>query len=204
MTQRDDLMRLAERVEALAGPDREVDAEIAAAIRWCPWGKDHWVNDLSFPFRANPNGRVQPYDQQGPLPGGSWEAPRYTASIDAAMTLALPHWWLEIGAPLSPDAYGYSREDQRMPRAGFQMIGEPYSAASRAATLPLALTAASLRAAGGRGGSGRGSGPGQDRLGEQEEAMTQRDRILCRAFRTRSLRLYRLAMEWETMHAPNT
>lgn len=34
--------------------------------------------------------------------------------------------------------------------------------------------------------------------------MTQRDRILCRAFRTRSLRLYRLAMEWETMHAPNT
>jgi len=70
----------------------------------------------------------------------------YTASLDAAMTLCEPHWWVNVSAPLSPDAYGYSREDQRQPRAGMQCIGEPYSIGAIAATMPLAICAMALRA----------------------------------------------------------
>lgn len=66
----------------------------------------------------------------------------------AALMMALPEWWFSTSAPLSPSAYGYSREDQRTPRAGFEMIGEPYSAGARAPTIALAIAAACLRARG--------------------------------------------------------
>lgn len=69
---------LIERLEAASGPDRELDAEIAVAIGL---GK----------ATANHAGR---YWKQGDL-HVTGEAPAYTASIDAALTLVPEGWTYE-------------------------------------------------------------------------------------------------------------
>lgn len=73
------MVTLVDRIEAATGPDREVDAAIAAALRI---GTEHaWA--WNFPaWEGRADGRV--YLEQG---GPSFAAPAYTASIDAAMTL---------------------------------------------------------------------------------------------------------------------
>lgn len=65
---------LVARVEALSGPDREVDALICAAIGWVvKYDRKH--NDPT------------PYYE--PVKDYSWQpVPHYTVSLDAAMTLA--------------------------------------------------------------------------------------------------------------------
>ncbi|HEX7858047.1 MAG TPA: hypothetical protein VF503_30565 [Sphingobium sp.] len=127
-------MKLSDRVAALTGPDRRIDADIHEAV-------------TSFPARDGGVGWPCGTQVVPAFPG--WmELPAYTASLDAAMTLAFPSWWFEGNAPLSQEAYGYSREDQRKPHAGFQMIEPPYIVGSRAATLPLATAAAALKARG--------------------------------------------------------
>jgi len=130
-----DLIALAERVEKLGGPCRETDVEIARAVRWLP----ERVNPIAWDGR---NYELAPsyWFKDG------FGLPRYTASIDAAMTLCEPHWWINMSAPLSPDAYGYSRESQRRPRAGMECIGDPYSSGGNGATLPLAVSSMALRA----------------------------------------------------------
>jgi hypothetical protein len=119
------LLELAERCEQATGPDRELDCRIWLAA----------TGGLSFEL-----GHAVVPDL------GQWQAPAYTASLDAAMTLSRPNWWFSANAPLSPQAYGYSREDERRPRAGFEMMEMPYMAGARAETLPLAICAAALRA----------------------------------------------------------
>ena len=69
---RDELLALAERVEALTGPDREVDAAIQRAL-----GTDngeHWF--------WGADGQLTKDDL----------APAHTASLDAAMSLVKPEW----------------------------------------------------------------------------------------------------------------
>lgn len=78
-------MTLIERIESADGPDRELDAEIAVAIRYFPQNVGFvWKNDLE------PNcpeiGRVTCVTSLG-TGGPHYAAPRYTASIDAALTL---------------------------------------------------------------------------------------------------------------------
>lgn len=63
--QADDLQRLVERIEAASGPDRELDCRI-----WCA------ISGPTFDVAV----AVVPDFSQ-------WQAPFYTASIDAAMTL---------------------------------------------------------------------------------------------------------------------
>ncbi|RVT93738.1 hypothetical protein [Sphingomonas crocodyli] len=60
----DDLMALAERVEGLSGPDREVDADVALTQGWHECNGDNWIG-----------------------PRGEIVVPHYTASLDVAMTL---------------------------------------------------------------------------------------------------------------------
>jgi hypothetical protein len=128
MTDRSTLLELAERCEKATGPDRALDEAIARVVSWRPDGLTASEKYPPWWF------------------ADAFGMPRYTASLDAAMTLAMPHWWWNASAPLSEAAYGWSREDQRQPRAGFEMIGEPYSVGARAATVPLAICAAALRA----------------------------------------------------------
>lgn len=74
MTRADELLALAELVEALTGPDREVDAEIAIALGWNDVRYDrlhgnYWEHQVGDEYEV---GRV---------------IPEWTASLDAAMTL---------------------------------------------------------------------------------------------------------------------
>ncbi|MGE4322435.1 MAG: hypothetical protein AB7E60_05340 [Sphingobium sp.] len=114
----EDLLRLAERVEKLEGPDRKVDARICIASGMSRGnvmaGADGWcINSIS-----NPN----PY-----------KSPSYTASIDDAMTL-VPKGY---GWCLYSDGYaGCAPYDPEQPPDGIKC----------GATPALALTAASLRA----------------------------------------------------------
>lgn len=115
-----DLTDLIERVEAAEGPCREIDCRV-----WCAVGGN------SFGHFEVARAVVPDLNQ--------WLAPRYTASLDAAMTLiGDDHFW-RVGH----DGEG---EDPSLFRAD---IGEPVSIGfvrAVAATPALALVAASLRA----------------------------------------------------------
>lgn len=74
------LLELAERCEWAEGPDRELDALIAANLRV---GTEHGWAFKNYPqWIGRADGRVH-LDDGGP----SFSAPAYTASLDAAMTL---------------------------------------------------------------------------------------------------------------------
>jgi hypothetical protein len=117
-----DLIALAERVEGLQGPDREVDADIALATGWTHRSGANW--HLVVP----------------------WERPDYTTSLDAAMTLVPEGWRLlqldvdDVGrchwmlkGPMLKDALGRDYE--------WAIVSGAHG------SLPaLALTAACLRA----------------------------------------------------------
>jgi hypothetical protein len=125
------MLALAERVEQATGPDRELDAAIAVAVRW-RW--EGWrKGDLAIEEADARSGMAYVADQVRNSTNSIWRLlPAYTASIDAAMTLVPEgedyaiervggeHW-------CSVDANG-----ERQPCVG-------------AATPALALSAAALR-----------------------------------------------------------
>jgi hypothetical protein len=113
---------LAERVEKAAGPDREIDRDIAVSLGW------RVLYDA-----ADPTDRV-PYYQ--PDPERSWVAvPLYTFSIDAAMLL--------VPEGCAPGVYQRDKAEWASMVFGpdWQVVGD-----TRAATAAVALTAAALRA----------------------------------------------------------
>jgi len=147
-----DLNELADRVEALAGPDAEVDALIRCALFASAgaYVKQSPINGAWCIYEIGFNGKERSWQPHGL--SHEQRLGSFTASIDAAMTLADPSWWLNISSPLSEAAYGYSREDLRVMRAGFEMIGPPYSSAARTdivgdpvSRIARVLTAAALR-----------------------------------------------------------
>lgn len=81
MTNPTTLLALAERCEQAAGPDRELDAEIAVALFGGEiiWKTANWTMD-SYPAR-----RVQNSDYIGGYQNAA--IPVYTESLDAAVTL---------------------------------------------------------------------------------------------------------------------
>lgn len=112
-----DLSDLIVRVEGASEGSRELDCLIADAV----------LGPVKAPYRRG-------------------HCEKYTTSIDAAMTLVAPSWWFNMSGPMTPAAYGYSREDQRFKRCGVEMIGAPYSCGAGGATFPLAICVAALRA----------------------------------------------------------
>lgn len=65
---------LATRIEQTTGPDRELDAEIAVAAKQVPYDFERSAH--------GPASWRNKYDNRW------WDAPEYTTSIDAALTLA--------------------------------------------------------------------------------------------------------------------
>lgn len=115
--QKDELLALAERAEALSGPDREIDRAIAKAIgkgRWFIAGSDRW---------------------------------RYTASLDAAETLVPEGCgWLAGWGQTRPDEpMGGARITRNARFVGYCENYDEI-AVGEAATPALALCAAALRA----------------------------------------------------------
>jgi len=123
MSRAEELIALAERVEALDGPDRDADLAVAQAI----YSKEEaaalgWAHFLH------------------PMRNGLGQVLEFTASMDAAFLL-MPkgHWW------------AMGREEKRPWARCFdvgQMLDQPeeYGRAIDATTPALALTAAALRA----------------------------------------------------------
>ena len=80
---KEELLKLALRVEALSGPERHVDADIAEALGWHQYSGANWI---------------------GPL--GQIAVPSYTVSLDAAMTLVPKGWAWSV---LDRRTTGYSK-----------------------------------------------------------------------------------------------
>lgn len=81
------ISELIERLEKATGPDRELDAEIACHL-FGESGRDYW---------AWQSGRPQGTPQKPVLSYWRNRAEKYTASIDAGLTLVPPnfHWNIE-------------------------------------------------------------------------------------------------------------
>lgn len=126
------LSELRERVEGASGPDRKLDALIAVAIGGFFLAPRRFEGEEPRYGYIDANGTEV-------LPGNSGDqlVPRLTASIDAALAL-VERLHPDVGVVLSLD-----REEPRLARAslvGERIIGQ------NAATLPLAILSALLRA----------------------------------------------------------
>ena len=146
--QKDELLALAERVEALSGPDREADARIAVVIRYAynaaPFVDLEACQSVTDEDEWNVICRVngQKTDRYSP--------PRYTASLDAAMSLVPCKSDNEVGFSFWP-------QHRAAPTAGlikcqlwhidgFQNYAPGGVPEATAGTHILALCAAALRA----------------------------------------------------------
>lgn len=118
-----DLIALAERCEQLAGPDREVDALIAP------------LQGLRVVDEGHPIGRTC-YDGVG----RAQLLPRYTASIDAAMSLVPADMRDEIEITT---LYLVARVTINMNHGS---DGCPFYGSNESNSIPLAICAAALRA----------------------------------------------------------
>lgn len=81
-----EMLDLAARVEAASGPDRELDADIAIAIRWRVLGNiQHWVHDWPAGYE---HGSYEGTIRLANYPDGEgYKVPEFTASLDSAMSL---------------------------------------------------------------------------------------------------------------------
>lgn len=125
-----DLTELAKRVEAATGPDRELDAEIAIAIDLKLPHDDYGARD------AARRGGAARLAEMGECHQNVWRTylPRYTASLDSAMTLV-------------PEGYEWAVNWGGNSVANVNRIGDGYPIhCGCAATPSLALTAAALGA----------------------------------------------------------
>lgn len=132
----DELQALAARVEALTGPCRETDALIAAALRI---GTEHaWAHNYPA-WQGRDDGRV--YLENG---GPSFAAARYTASLDAAMTLVPVLAFWRLGHDGEGEDPGLFKSHILSWTDG--TVRSQRNSIAIAATPALALTAAALRA----------------------------------------------------------
>lgn len=135
------LLELAERVEALAGPDRATNALIAVAINLGARGVIEDDHEYLSPVRK---------DDYGVNPGAYWfccrsgrslrMADHYTGSLDAAMTL-VPEGFQTLDVDQDHDGAEWRWRLYPQYRADLAVFGQAGSAC-------LALTAAALRARG--------------------------------------------------------
>lgn len=136
---REELLKLAERVEALRGPDWEVDKLIAVLNGWCLHPSNRQRDDSAqsdtgytcLDCGADSWGNTGPTGQKR-----SASLPAYTASLDAAMTLVPEGCGWSLVQATYEKSYGCIESgDDRTP-----------DLEARADTPALALCAAALRA----------------------------------------------------------
>jgi hypothetical protein len=134
-----DLEQLALKCETASGADRELDADIFQAIGGKQW--DRAYHDAQAPCGC-------PHEMA--VDGARRRAPRFTASLDAAMTLVPEGWvWLvsnRAPKPLAGRAYLHNGELIYSGIGGSRPNPAHKFAEVVAATPALALTAACLRA----------------------------------------------------------
>jgi hypothetical protein len=137
-----ELLELADRVERAAGPDRELDAEIALVcgiVR--ERDGDSFYGHRDYSVMVLERGY---YDFDGSAP----ELPAYTASIDAAMTL-VPEGLFEKVATGTGTKRAFAQLiwlRRRRGKWGGGQLFRPASIYTNASTPALALCAAALKA----------------------------------------------------------
>jgi hypothetical protein len=138
-----ELMALAEKVAALSGPDRGVDAAIAVAIDWRFAGYED--GDLTPKGMAEKNGLPWLADRVVNSIVTIWRhIPNFTASLDAAMSLA-GDWFIAQMGDLAADGLpGVCLCIDTNPVRHVWGVASGYDASS--ARLARAYTAAALRA----------------------------------------------------------
>lgn len=128
---RDALLALAERAEAATEPDRALHGDIAEALGLNP----PWAGKRTPHFWRDSWSDGRDY----------WDAPAYTTSLDAAMTLVPKGWgWLVSQPNEKAIASGLLKKDT--PVMGEVQYGCDRRYTVAAATPALALCAAALRA----------------------------------------------------------
>lgn len=133
MSEAERIAELADRVEALSGPDRKVDCLIADAVDAWPEG---WIKHL-------PGMEGATWAYHNPAHNGEWmEAPAYTASLDAAMTLVPEGSWDHMEV-FKPDHQTLGWTVHLLANGNFR---DRPNHVGFAATHVLALCAAALRA----------------------------------------------------------
>ena len=128
---KDELTALAERVQALTGPCDEVDAMIFMALRRPDWRESKPWKKTNGWFKPNNARDAFAYFFHDGMGGRTTSIPRYTASLDAAMTLATDERITRFGGPLG------------MVRWAMEMLER---AGAPADALPRYVTAAALLA----------------------------------------------------------
>ena len=126
----DELRALAERVQALDGPDREVDARICAAVNTEGYVRPQLHVTTGDWFCMLDAAAGRPLDFIAP--------PAFTASLDAAMTL-VPDGWLTLKAQQDLDGAEWHWTI-------YPAFNSNRSVWAQAGSAPLALTAAALLA----------------------------------------------------------
>ena len=117
-----DIQRLVERIEGATGPDRELDCRV-----WCAVGGNS-VDHFEVACAVVPD-------------LNQWMAPRYTASLDAAMTLVPSEFYMGRLHQWVADNFRWACDLARKDMTGGKRIS-----AEDCATPALAIAAASLRA----------------------------------------------------------
>jgi hypothetical protein len=120
------------RLEAATGPDRELDAEIAASLRIYT-GTATWVDGWKGEWRAI-NGLVHLLGDYGSH--GNFRPSAFTASIDAALTLVPEGAEKELS-----DLYGVA-----VAKVGLNFHDGPEVGEHKGGSLAIALCIAALRA----------------------------------------------------------
>ena len=124
-----EIVRLAERVEQATGPDRELDALVAATT----------IRNLAATSFKTLQGWADIAVRE------KWSVRRFTASLDAAMTLVPEGWGWMVSQP-NAKALASGLLKERTPVMGEVQYGCDQRYAVAAATPALALCAAALRA----------------------------------------------------------
>jgi hypothetical protein len=130
----------------VTGPSREMDAQIALANGYeCP----RTGNTLAQIMSWAPSNTIQEIARWSELPTTAFVLPRYTASLDAAMTLVPDRWEVEsIGQVYGGSDRGkwtcglYTRNPGLGPQSS---TNDPSASSGRVATAALALCIAALR-----------------------------------------------------------
>lgn len=135
------LLALGDQCEQATGPDRELDARIfnAASEQMERWNRRALKLPLEKRRSRYDDGWVHVYAGKGEDDPYAEDLPRYTASLDAAMTLLDESWFFHVSR-FSPES-GSRGQAHVYPNRG---LGDDYE--SEAATPALSLCAAALRA----------------------------------------------------------
>jgi hypothetical protein len=142
-----DLEALAVRIETASGPDRELDGEIEVAIERWPegWSRDSFIENAAVEFHHVGDGRVG-IRTDGGLDHVRWNAPAYTKSLDAAMSLAEDYMLVELSDIAADGLTGCRLFSVTEPIPPVEHWGLPRETGNRVEMLARAVCAARLRA----------------------------------------------------------